>query len=100
MVSAGAAISLESEDERRAVKQAVKHGYRVFKLQFIGQRGAPDRLFGRDGECVLLEFKRLGEVPSMQQLRRHKELTTVFGLQVEWADNYEEACGILNIPTG
>jgi hypothetical protein len=57
-------------------------------------------LLGRAGECVLLEFKRFGEVPSLQQLRRHEELRTVFGLRVEWADNYEEACSILDIPTG
>jgi L-alanine-DL-glutamate epimerase-like enolase superfamily enzyme len=98
MVSAGSAIKLESEDERRTVKQAVRHGYRVFKLNFIGQRGAPDRLFGRDGRSVLIEFKRRGESPTMQQLKRHDELRQVFGFQVQWTDNLTHACEILGIP--
>jgi L-alanine-DL-glutamate epimerase-like enolase superfamily enzyme len=100
MGSAGSAIKLESEDERRTVKQAVRHGYRVFKLNFIGQRGPPDRLFGRDGRSVLIEFKRLNETPTLQQLKRHNELRQVFGLEVAWTDRYEEACEILGIPTG
>lgn len=89
---------LEIEDETRAVKQAVKHGYKVRKLAFVGVRGAPDRLFGRRGRAVLIEFKRIGEVPSVQQLRRHQELREDFGFSVHWTDDYFEACRILEIP--
>jgi hypothetical protein len=89
---------LEIVDEVKTVKQAVKHGWRVYKLMFVGVRGAPDRLFGRDGRAVLIEFKREGEVPSIQQMRRHEELRRDFGFTVEWTDRYEEACEILEIP--
>lgn len=89
---------LEIFDEVKTVKQAVKHGYRVYKLMFIGVRGAPDRLFGRDGISVLIEFKRPGEVPSLQQMRRHEELRRDFGFDVYWVDEYREACRILGIP--
>ena len=89
---------LEIEDETRTVKQAVLHGYKVRKLMFIGVRGAPDRLFGRDGGALIIEFKRPGEVPSPQQLRRHKELRDDFGFRVEWTDSYQEACRMLGIP--
>lgn len=88
---------LEIEDETKTVKQAIKHGYKVRKLMFIGVRGAPDRLFGRNRKSVLIEFKRPGEVPSAQQLKRHQELREDFGFRVEWTDNYEEACAILGI---
>lgn len=93
-----ATVRLEIEDETKAVKQAIKHGYKVYKLMFIGQRGAPDRLFGRDGDAVLIEFKRRGESPSLQQLRRHDELRRVFGFRVRWTDNLANACEILGIP--
>lgn len=89
---------LEIEDETKTVKQAVKHGWKVRKLMFIGVRGAPDRLFGKDGRSILIEFKRPGETPSLQQLRRHKELTEDFGFTVDWTDDYGEACRILGIP--
>lgn len=89
---------LEIVDEVRTVKQAVRHGYRVYKLMFIGVRGAPDRLFGRNGYAVLIEFKKPNDVPSLQQLRRHDELRRSFGFRVEWTDDYGEACKILDIP--
>lgn len=91
---------LEIVDELRTVKQAVKHGYRVYKLMFIGCRGAPDRLFGRDGMSVLIEFKQEGASPSLQQLRRHEELRRDFGFDVHWVNTYEEACIVLGIPKG
>jgi hypothetical protein len=89
---------LEIEVETKTVKQAKKYGYKVFKLMFIGYRGAPDRLFGRDGDAVLIEFKRPGEEPGLQQLRRHDELRRDFGFRVAWTDSYAVACDILRIP--
>ena len=91
--------ALELKVESDTVKQAIKHGWKVRKLMFVGVRGAPDRLFGKEGESVLIEFKRDGEVPGLQQLRRHVELRDVFGFNVHWTDSYAEACAILGIPT-
>lgn len=89
---------LETEDERKTVDQAIKHGWKVRKLMFIGVRGAPDRMFGKNGRCVLIEFKREDEVPRRQQMIRHEELRSAYGLEVHWTDSYEEACQILGIP--
>lgn len=89
---------LEIKAETDTVKQAVRHGYKVRKVAFIGVRGAPDRMFGRHGRATLIEFKREGEVPSAQQLRRHQELRDDFGFRVEWTDSYAEACRMLGIP--
>lgn len=89
---------LEAEIEDRTVAQAKKHGYTVRKLSFLGVRGAPDRLFGREAACLIIEFKRPGEEPTAQQFKRHKELRTCFGFQVMWTDNYEDACTALGIP--
>lgn len=90
--------ALEIKAESDTVKQAVRHGWKTRKLMFIGVRGAPDRLFGKDGRSVLIEFKRDGEVPGLQQLRRHQELRDTFGFAVHWTDSYTEACEILGIP--
>lgn len=76
-------VGPEAEIERTICKEAKEEGWIVRKLAFLDCRGAPDRIFGRDGRCILIEFKRGdGAVPSTQQLRRHKELTEVFGLTV------------------
>lgn len=91
--------ALELKVETDTVKQAVRFGYKVRKLMFIGVRGAPDRLFGRGGHSTLIEFKRDGEVPTPQQMRRHEELRQDFGFRVEWTDSYAEACEILGIPS-
>lgn len=91
--------ALEIKAETDTVKRAVQFGWKVRKLMFVGVRGAPDRLFGKEGRSVLIEFKRDGEVPNKQQLIRHQELREVFGFVVEWTDSFEEACRILGIPT-
>lgn len=91
-------VALEIKAETDTVRQAVRHGWKVRKLMFIGVRGAPDRMFGKDGHSVVIEFKREGEVPTPQQMRRHEELRRDFGFRVEWTDNYGEACRILGIP--
>ena len=89
---------LEQALEERVQKQAKKHGYTVYKVQFIGTRAAPDRVFGRNGRAVFIEFKRLDKEPTAQQVKRHKELCEAFGWDVRWTDDYFQACEILEIP--
>lgn len=89
---------LEIIDETRTVRQAKLHGWLVRKLTFIGVRGAPDRIFGKDGRGVVIEFKRRGEIPGPQQMKRLREMEDAFGLEAYWTDNYETACGYLGIP--
>lgn len=79
------------------MKRAKTQGWRVYKVQFLGVRGAPDRLFGKKKRPVMIEFKAVGEEPTAQQLIRHQELRENFGIEVYWTDNYADACRILEI---
>jgi len=71
------------------------------KLQWIGRRGAPDRLLakpfnrpcphcGTRGRVVLIEFKRRGERPDGQQQKEIDRLRNA-GIEVYVIDNFEDA---------
>ena len=83
--------------ETTICKEAKRAGWRTFKLSFLGVRGAPDRLFGKGGRAILIEFKAPGEEPTRQQSRRQEELAEVFGLEVYWVDNLDDAREILDL---
>lgn len=87
----------EAEIERTICREAKAEGWIVRKLAFIGTRGAPDRIFGRSGRTVLIEFKAPGEEPTTQQSRRHAELRDEFGFEVYWCDDYDEPRRILQL---
>lgn len=65
---------LEREVERPAVEYAKKRGWFACKFVSPGLNGVPDRLFIRGGRHVFVEFKRPGEKPTEQQLKRHREM--------------------------
>lgn len=88
---------LEIVAEEKTVERAKACGFIVRKLSFVGVRGGPDRLFGRNRRTVLIEFKRYGKAPTRQQQIRAQELREHCGWEVYWADNYAEACRILGI---
>lgn len=53
---------LEVSIEESVCATAEAHGYFAIKLNAIGSKGKPDRLFiGPDGQHVYVEFKRPGE---------------------------------------
>jgi len=91
---------LEIVAEERTVERAKACGFMVRKFAFVGVRGGPDRLFGRNGRTILIEFKRWSKVPTRQQQIRAQELRTHCGWEVHWCDNYEDACRILGISEG
>jgi hypothetical protein len=76
----------------------MRSGWRTYKLSFVGTRGAPDRLFGKDGRSILIEFKAPGEKPTPQQTLRHTELREQFGFDVRWTDSLDGARDILDLP--
>ena len=80
--------------------QAKLHGWLSRKVVFHGVNGSPDRWFGKIGQKrhLIIEFKIPGETPTVQQLKRHKELREDFGFTVVWVDSYEWACAELEIP--
>jgi hypothetical protein len=85
---------LESAIESKAVKFAESRGWWNVKLEKCSKRGVPDRLFIRRARVVFIEFKRGGEVPSLQQQIRMAELLAQ-GVEVHWFDNYEDAAAVL-----
>lgn len=68
---------LERDIEAYLVKQVKATGGEVRKVQWIGRRGAPDRLvmlppcLGHPGWTVWVELKAPGKKPEAHQLREH-----------------------------
>ena len=69
-----------------ACERAEEAGWLVRKVQWVGRRNAPDRLFAKDGRVVFIEFKR----PGGKLLRgqpREIEAFRAAGVEVFVADN-------------
>lgn len=65
---------LETEIERRTCHYALGKGVLVLKLNVIGRRGWPDRLFVYQGRIALVEFKRPDVRPTIYQKMIHERL--------------------------
>ena len=89
----------ESQIEAHLVKRVKALGGEVRKVQWIGRRGAPDRLvmlpfalrndFGFLTSCTLwVELKSPGLKPPAYQLREHARMRTM-GQRVEVIDSIE-----------
>lgn len=82
---------LEKEIEAKVVKWWEAKGRLQVKMNLLGQKGFPDRLFFLHfGLVVLVEFKRPGEKPYPIQQYRMKKLME-FGHLVIVTDNVEDA---------
>ena len=82
-------MTRESEIERPAWRYAVLRRWVRVKIKLSDPTGFPDHFFARNGEIRLVEFKRPGETPNEQQLKRHRELREA-GVQVYVFDDLEE----------
>ena len=80
---------LEKDIEKNAVSYAESCGWRHRKLdKGPGERAWPDHLFlGPGGQVFLVEFKRVGEGPRPQQLKRHRDLRAL-GFPVAIVNNF------------
>lgn len=72
---------LEADIERYLVRRAKAVGGEVRKVQWVGRRGAPDRLVMRphgaekyDGGAVWVELKKPGEKADPHQAREHERM--------------------------
>lgn len=84
--------------EDNAVTLAEHSGWLAWKLVIAGKKGSPDRWFMKRGYLLIVEFKRQGETPDGNQVRRHRELRehghkvhvidtfAAFERLLEWAD--------------
>ena len=84
----------ETEVEGPARDYAKSRGWYADKIMRTGRKGFPDHFFARQGRIILIEFKRPLEEPTIQQLKRHKELRA-HGVEVFVVDNLDDARRVL-----
>lgn len=87
--------TLEIRDiEQPACKYAESRGWLIEKVISLSRKGWPDRFCVRlepDGARVMLvEFKKPGMEPNVQQEKRHRELRAL-GMEVHWINTLEQA---------
>jgi len=85
--------------EENAVTLAENSGWLAQKLVIAGKRGHPDQSFKkriplpkgmpRLAYTLLVEFKRIGESPDGNQIRRHRELRE-HGQEVHVIDTFDD----------
>jgi hypothetical protein len=85
---------LERDIETPAMEFAMQHGWFQEKIVRAGRRGFPDRFVAREGEILLLEFKRPNGEARVQQAKRHRELRAA-GVKVIVVDTLAQAKRIL-----
>jgi hypothetical protein len=87
----------ERDIERHLVKRVKELGGEVRKVQWIGRRGAPDRLVmlpflkwtqWQNGGTIWVELKAPGVAPEPYQLREHERMRAL-GQRVEVIDSLE-----------
>lgn len=67
-------VMRERDIERYLVERVVALGGEVRKVQWIGRRGAPDRLVMLPGKTVWVELKAPGEKAAPHQKREHDRM--------------------------
>lgn len=88
------ATPLESDIEGPAHDFARSRGWFAEKIRCAGRRGFPDHYFVRNGRTILIEFKRPGKYPRVQQEKRIAELRA-HGAEVFVVDTLDQAVRIL-----
>lgn len=88
--------TLEGQIERSVCLEAEKNGWIARKVMWSGRRGAPDRIFIKDGRLVLIEFKRPGGVMSGQQEKEFNRIKAAYP-ETYWTDSVDEGLEILGI---
>lgn len=86
----------ESQIEKTVCNKAEAAGYFVRKVQWLGRRGAPDRLFIRDGVHVWIEFKDGAKPPSDLQLRNRRHMREA-GAEVHVVGTVKHGLEVLGI---
>ena len=86
---------LEKNIDKWTCDRAAFLGCVCLKLNVRGRVGWPDRLFLFRGKVLFIEFKRLGENPTLIQQYVHAEIRA-HGVPVEVVDNVGDAGRILD----
>lgn len=86
----------ESEIERYLVRCVKAIGGEVRKVEWIGRRGAPDRVIMLPpSQTIWAEMKATGVAPKAHQVREHKRMRRV-GQRVEVIDSFAKVDEVLN----
>lgn len=87
---------LEKSIENAVVQYAKKKDIEAVKLNGMGKRSHPDRMFlGWRGKILFIEFKRKGETPTPLQLHLHTRWWNL-GHKVYVIDNVEDGKAIID----
>lgn len=93
-------MGVEFAIERSVSRHAARLGWTVRKVQFIGRRGAPDRLFMRRGpsgpELIFIEFKRPGDGVLSEHQKRELRLLHDIGIEAHVIDNEEDGNAVFD----
>lgn len=87
---------LESSIEGVVVTRAEAAGWFQRKVAWLGRKGAPDRVFIKDGRTVWIEFKRPGEAPRLSQVLEHDRMRAG-GAEVHSVDSIAQGLRILDL---
>ncbi len=79
----------ESHVERTVNAYARERGWLAFKWVSPSQRGVPDMIYFREGECLMIEFKAPGNKPTPYQSAIHRRLKE-HGFHVYVVDNVNQ----------
>lgn len=86
---------LERTTETKVSEYAEAKGCLALKLNVMGRRGWPDRLYIYKGQVLFIEFKRLGEQPRKLQEYIHANIRK-HGFDVELVDNEQQGYAAIN----
>jgi hypothetical protein len=79
----------ESLIEKKVTEHAKRKGWLSYKWVSPSQRGVPDRLYFKNGQLIIVEFKAAGKKPTPYQIAIHKRIAAV-GFTVHIIDNVED----------
>lgn len=79
---------IERDVEDYLVKRVKALGGEVRKVEWIGRRGAPDRLAMLPGRLLWIELKSPGKKAKPHQIREHARMRAM-GQRVEVIDSFE-----------
>lgn len=86
---------LEIKVEEYLIKKVKELGGHVRKVQWIGRRGAPDRMVMLNGRTVFVELKKPKKTAEEHQAREHDRMRNHGGLHVEVVDTLQRVDALL-----
>lgn len=91
-------MALEASLELTILDEAEAAGWFVRKVQWPGRKGAPDRVFIKDGRTVWIEFKRPDGKGNLARIqgRNRKDMADA-GAEIYVVESYAHAREILRL---